>query len=479
MTRTAQQALSALRNVSPAQVAAMVALQEADPAALAALTTAVRKFTRREESDVQEHAAIICAHVYAGTPDGASPDARIEHAARLSRTLARRTVAESREEESYGMAEDCDVLMYGDDGAPATAVAMPEAPRADAKLRVTYSDLIATVRGRVAATDPAACASLDRAIEDYRRHAATDCAACADRPGRRPTLSGMTAHVEGWHGTDREFHASRRATLAALRAVPGHGAVSECGHKRDADHGKASCAPAVESWTQLAATLSDPAPMATPTHGRNSISGTDCAPGTLEAPYSTLRHARTATATVRTVERVTVPARPAEPCAMRDCCPNLPRWHGHAARPAVTTDAAHYAAVQVTLAPESMPYPVGAYNAATGRLAPVVEDSTGARWITEAEAAQIANPRAGRRAPERVGTHDGEGGTAPAGSAQAPKYAPVPSGAVPVSPRKRGGAGQTGPTVPGRLTSGTTVDTTAADRARALAAGWLTGTPRG
>ena len=240
-TTTRKRSLSA---VEPAWIAAWKALA-AD--VMAALVAAVLQVARQDEDDeVVSHAMMKAATLHR---DGQE----YLHTARAALRFAREHVAAATSEVAAGLSE---VLDLASDGQAVTTLARSATPHADARCRWTAGDLVDLA---VSTVDPSLRASLERAVSDYREHAA-GCQTC-DSPtaGRRPTLTGVTAHMEGLTGNATA--PSRRATERALQEIP--------------------------AWGELLDMIADPAPLAAPHPGHGSLSLPDARPvtGSTKAPH--------------------------------------------------------------------------------------------------------------------------------------------------------------------------------------------------
>lgn len=219
---TAAAAMRHLRTVGKREVAAMRWLAAFHPDTLAALMTATAARSARMHSDVREHAGLIVAATYAGLTirgGGEHGERAILHAAARAVRMADRAVMLAdmwRAETAAGVGTG--VLEYADgDSTRTTVPAAWGTHPADGIARMTLADTVDAAVGTVPL--PMTRATLADTVQTYRRHAA-GCQRCdADGPGRRVTLNGIRAHVAGHVDTDAAYWTAYRQTVRAVSMV--------------------------------------------------------------------------------------------------------------------------------------------------------------------------------------------------------------------------------------------------------------------
>lgn len=209
--RRASRELSA---VKPAHYAALATIDRDTLSRLVRrVTIGARSFPRSDE--VESLAALMVARLHVDGGD-------VEKTARAACMLASRVV-----QEAYAGVDSLDAWAgeYGDmvetiiaTGTDRASLPHAWAPRPDAAYATTDGDVVAAAldsltgdHGRI----------LRDAAAAYLAHGDRRCAVCSDvtATGRRVSLVGILAHTRGLSGSDSQYHAIRRATLAALAAL--------------------------------------------------------------------------------------------------------------------------------------------------------------------------------------------------------------------------------------------------------------------
>lgn len=236
--------------VDPGDIRAMTLLSDTDPEALARVSRRVRIIVKSLDvahaPDVDAVAGGIVARLYIAGDDADTltalteedRSARVEKSARAAVALARKTVSAAyagRDSldawaDVYGAEMVEDVLHHGTDRA---SMAPAWAPRADYKQRTTDADVVTALLSALPEDSDLGRVFRDaaRAYMSHDRYTVTPlpvavvvpaCDLCADptSAGRRVALRGILAHARGLAGSDSQYHALRRLTDRAIKALP-------------------------------------------------------------------------------------------------------------------------------------------------------------------------------------------------------------------------------------------------------------------
>lgn len=208
--RRAQRDMSRVR---PSWSDAMSAL---DPETVAALVRRVAIVARgyRRADEVESLAAVTVAGFYSGNVDRAAVAAcrAADHA--VSQAYWGVDSLDQWAEDAPDMLESIAATSSRPTGLP-----FGWCPRPDAAYATTDADVIAACIASV--TDDDLRRVLQDAARAYVAHGDRRCRVCesASGKGRRVALAGILAHTRGVGATDSQYHALRRLTLAAVRAV--------------------------------------------------------------------------------------------------------------------------------------------------------------------------------------------------------------------------------------------------------------------
>lgn len=208
-TRAASRDLSAVR---PSWSEAMHALAPETVAALVRrVSLAARQYPRADE--VESLAAVMVAGFYSDNVDRAASAACRAASRVVSQAYAGVDSLDLWADVAPDMVESC---------AARTDVAtgLPHAwsPAPDGAYVTTDADVVAAA---IATLTGDARRVLTDAARAYVAHGSRRCSVCesANGMGRRVALAGILAHTRRLTASDSEYHALRRQTLAALRAV--------------------------------------------------------------------------------------------------------------------------------------------------------------------------------------------------------------------------------------------------------------------
>lgn len=209
-TRAAERDMSAVR---PSWAERMAAL---DPETVAALVRRVRIAARsyRRADEVESLAAVTVAGFYSGN---------VDRAASAACRAADRAVSQAYwgVDSLDAWAEDAPEMLesIASQSTRPTGLPFGWCPRPDAAYVTTDADVIAACIASV--TDDEMRRILTDAARAYVAHGDRRCRVCesASGKGRRVALSGILAHTRGVGATDSQYHALRRLTVAAVRAV--------------------------------------------------------------------------------------------------------------------------------------------------------------------------------------------------------------------------------------------------------------------
>lgn len=216
MRDTAKQKMHSLSAVEPADYDA---LRACGRDTLERLVRRVRLMARAypRADEVESLASLIVARLHTDGSD-------VSKSASAACRLAARTVAEA-----YAGVDSLDAWadVYGADMVETVVCAgrdragMPRAwsPRPDARYCTTDADVIRAAVESLAGTEHGRI--LRDASAAYLAHGDRRCSVCEDTStrGRRVTLAGILAHTRGLTASDSQFHAIRRAVLAAVASL--------------------------------------------------------------------------------------------------------------------------------------------------------------------------------------------------------------------------------------------------------------------